>query len=342
MEFVSGIELARRFYAEAIRPLLDRAFPGLPHATALIGPGSEILGFDTARSTDHDWGPRAQLFCSPTDLKRHGPELEGLLAGLPDTFAGWPRERPVEVTEVGDWCRARLAFDPRDGITVADWLATPTQLLAEATGGAVFHDDLGSLTAVRDSLRWYPDDVWRYVLAAQWARIGEEEPFVGRCAETGDELGSAVLAARLARDVMRLCLLMARRYPPYSKWLGTAFARLPGVEPIRQALTGALAAGWHNREDLLCTAYEAVAGWHNALGLTAPVDPSVRQFHDRPFLVLDAFRFAEALQATITDRALRTAPLVGAVDQFADNTAVLSHPQRAHSLTVLTQPPVLT
>jgi hypothetical protein len=354
MEFVSGVELARRFYAEAIRPLLDRAFPGLPHAAALIGPGSEILGFDTARSTDHDWEPRAQLFCSPTDLRRHGPELEALLAGLPDTFGGWPRERPVEVTEVGDWCRARLGFDPlasgplaldplasdpRDGIPVADWLATPTQLLAEATGGAVFHDDLGSLTAVRESLRWYPDDVGRYVLAAQWARIGEEEPFVGRCAETGDELGSAILAARLARDVMRLCLLMARRYPPYSKWLGTAFARLPGIEPIRQALTGALAAGWPKREDLLCTAYEAVASWHNALGLTAPVDPSVRPFHDRPFLVLDAFRFAEALQATITDPALRTAPLVGAVDQFADNTAVLSHPQRAHSLTVLTQLP---
>ncbi|HWD74857.1 MAG TPA: DUF4037 domain-containing protein, partial [Solirubrobacteraceae bacterium] len=47
----------------------------------------------------------------------------------------------------------------------------------------------------------------------------------GRCAEAGDELGSAVVTARLARDLMRLCLLMRRRYPPYSKWLGTAFAR---------------------------------------------------------------------------------------------------------------------
>lgn len=35
--------------------------------------------------------------------------------------------------------------------------------------------------------------------------------------------GSAVITARLARDLMRLCLLMDRRYPPYSKWLGTAF-----------------------------------------------------------------------------------------------------------------------
>jgi hypothetical protein len=30
-----------------VRPLMDRHYPGLPHAAALIGPGSEVLGFDT-------------------------------------------------------------------------------------------------------------------------------------------------------------------------------------------------------------------------------------------------------------------------------------------------------
>ena len=62
--------------------------------------------------------------------------------------------------------------------------------------------------------------MWRYVLACQWKRISQEEAFVGRCGEVGDELGSAVVAARLIRDVMRLVLLIERRYPPYSKWLG--------------------------------------------------------------------------------------------------------------------------
>ena len=66
------------------------------------------------------------------------------------------------------------------------------------------------------------------MLACQWSRIAEEEAFPGRCAEAGDELGSAVVTARLARDLMGLWLLMSRRYPPYSKWLGSAFARVPG------------------------------------------------------------------------------------------------------------------
>jgi hypothetical protein len=36
-----------------------------------------------------------------------------------------------------------------------------------------------------------------------------------------------VVTARLARGLMRLALLAERRYPPSSKWLGTAFVRTP-------------------------------------------------------------------------------------------------------------------
>jgi hypothetical protein len=63
-------------------------------------------------------------------------------------------------------------------------------------------------------------------------------------------------------------------------------------------------------------AYESMAVRHNALGLTAPVNPRVRPFHDRPFRVLDAGRFADALTAGITDPELRGRPRTGAIDQF--------------------------
>lgn len=122
---------------------------------------------------------------------------------------------------------------------MADWLATPTQTLLEVVAGAVFHDDFG-LADVRSALAWYPDDVWRYVLACQWSRIAEEEAFVGRTAEVGDALGSSVVAARLVRDLMRLCLLMHRRYPPYSKWLGSAFASLPCASELTPLFARAL------------------------------------------------------------------------------------------------------
>jgi Domain of unknown function (DUF4037) len=45
----------------------------------------------------------------------------------------------------------------------------------------------------------YPEPVWRWLLGCQWRRLAQEEPFVQRTAEVGDELGSGVIAARLAR-----------------------------------------------------------------------------------------------------------------------------------------------
>ena len=134
--FIPGLRLAGEFYADAVRPLLDQEFPGLGHAAALLGPGSEVLGFDTERSTDHDWGPRLQLFLGADDAERlAGPITEMLAGRLPAAFRGYPvafeatgepgegaRHR-VEVTGLGRWLTGRLGFDPRRGVTAPDWLA---------------------------------------------------------------------------------------------------------------------------------------------------------------------------------------------------------------------------
>jgi len=352
--FVPGVELSRRLYHDAVHPLLSRHFPGLAHSAALIGAGSEVLGFDTERSTDHDWGPRLQLLLTADDLAEHGNRISELLAEqLPTTIAGYPTnlvpigdhgtrhmehttgrvQHGVVVAELGDWLTGHLGFNPLIEITTRDWLASSTQALAEVTAGAVHHDGLARLHHVRRALAWYPDDLWRYVLACQWQRISQEEPFVGRCGEVGDELGSAVIAARLVRDLMRLSLLINRTYPPYSKWLGSAFARLPCAGRLGNALTAAMtASNWHDRERHLGTAYETVANLHNDLELTAPVDPRVRLFHNRPFRVLHAERFTQALISSIDDPAVRALPLTGAIDQFIDSTDALTHRTRSRAL----------
>ena len=330
--FVPGLELALLFHTEVVAPLLRPALDGMPYSAALIGAGSEVQGYDTVRSTDHAWGPRLQLFLGDDDFRARAEGLDALLArelprefrGYPVRFAypfGTPDRHWVHLCDVRHYFSQPLGEDPADGLSVSAWLTTPTQLLRELTGGAVFHDGTGLLEPYRRQLAWYPDDVWRHVLAAQWKRLSQEEPFVGRCGEVGDDLGSAVVAARQVRDLMKLCLLMHKVYPPYSKWLGTAFAALDCAAELTPLLTGALAArSWRERERFLSPAYEFAAGLHNRLSLTAPLDPKVRRFHDRPFLVLDGFRFTDALVATITDPAVRALPQVGAYDQYVDNT----------------------
>jgi hypothetical protein len=358
MEFVPGIEVSRSLYEEVVGPVLRERFAGLRHAAGLLDGGSEVLGFDTARSTDHDWGARLQVFLADADADPATVEAVVAVIGgaLPATVRGVPARfgladdtrlgvadpaglrHDVAVVPVGAWLRGHLGFDPRAGVTVDDWLATPAQLLAVVTGGALFHDGLGDLTAVRAALAWPPDDVWRHLLAAQWTRIGQEEPFVGRCGEVGDDLGSAVIAARLARDHMRLALLLRRRYPPYAKWFGSAFARLAADDAGVAGVAGALAAAvgadaWPERERHLVDAGVALGALTNAAGLAAPVDPTPRPFHDRPFTVVDAERFAVALRESIADPALRALPPTGAIDQWVDSTDVLSRVGRARGAT---------
>ena len=332
-EFVPGLQLARRFYATVVRPLLEEQFPRVPYAAALLGAGSEVAGFDSPRSTDHDWGPRLQIFLADDDADGHARALTAMLASrLPESFRGYPVAFPVtrgpgtvrhrvQVTALGTWLTSHLGFDPRHAVTLLDWLATPAQRLAEFTTGEVFHDGPGELSRARDTMAWYPRDVWLYLLACQWQRIEQEEAFPGRCAEAGDDLGSALVTARLARDLMRLCLLMHQRYPPYSKWLGTAFARLPGTGGLTASLKAALSAGsWPAREPHLREAYETVAALHNQSGLTPPLNTGTRPFYDRPYQVIEAGRFTAALREAITDPQVRRLPATGAIDQFIDST----------------------
>jgi hypothetical protein len=267
--FVSGLELSRSFYSEDVAPIVG----SVPHAAALLGWGSDVLGFDTSRSTDHGWGPRVQVFVAADQI---APLRDAVETRLPDEFRGLPTrfgwdEVPVthhvEIAALGDWVRGRLGFDPSAGIAARDWLTTPQQILLELTSGAVFHDDSGELTAARDALSWYPDQVWLWLLACQWRRIEQEEAFVGRTAEVGDDLGSRVVAARLVRDLVRLSFLLERRYAPYSKWLGSAFAKLDAHKEIGRALEDVLGAkDYEQREAGLVTAVEALARRHNALG----------------------------------------------------------------------------
>jgi hypothetical protein len=350
--FTPGLELNRAYHKEAVRPILEDLTPNLAYSAALIGYGSDVLGYDTAISTDHEWGPRLLLFLAEPDSAARANEItERLSAALPPTFRGYSTsftahdpegvrlmalgapgavKHHVDIHSVQGFFTCELGVNPDARLSAMDWLLMPQQRLLGVTSGEVFHDGLHALVPLREKLDFYPHDVWLYLLAAQWTRISQEEAFVGRCGDLGDDLGSQVVAARLARDLMRLCFLMERRYAPYSKWLGAAFARLecaPRLEPVLQGVFSA--SDWREREQWLAASYEIVAAMHNALDLTPPLGTGVSPYYGRPYQTLYARRFAEALVATITDPAVRgiigRAGLIGSIDQVADSVDLLTH-----------------
>jgi hypothetical protein len=349
--FLKGLDLSELYYREAIRPILEASFPGLPHSAALLGPGSDVLGFDTPQSMDHDWGMRLMLFLSEADHPVYRERIDqALRAALPRQFHGYPVDmalryssRAEDQESAGDESRhcvliptvrgffdKILHADPSGELRPAEWLTFSEQHLRSLTQGRVFHDGLGQLAPIRARLAYYPPDLWLYLLAAQWQRIGQEEHFMGRCGQAGDDLGSRLVAGRLVKDIMRLCFLIERQYAPYIKWFGTAFAQLPCAGDLLPELEGALEANtWQARETHLSAAYEMIAAMHNRLGVTPPLSIQVRPFFDRPFQVIDAGRFTEALRAAITDpRVLALPAHLGSVDQYVDSTDALNYSEQ--------------
>ncbi|MBU6451081.1 MAG: DUF4037 domain-containing protein [Cyanobacteria bacterium REEB67] len=140
------------------------------------------------------------------------------------------------------------------------------------------------------------------MLAAGWTRIEQEQHLMGRAGFVGDEIGSAVIGARLVRDIMRLCFLMEKRYAPYPKWFGTAFQKLHCAPLISKNLESSLAAiSWEVRQQCLKPAYETIARMHNKLHITDPLNETTRSFHERQFIVMSMGAFSEAILQKIED-----------------------------------------
>ena len=360
VQFIPGVQLNGRFYREAVAPIFAAALPELRYSAALIGYGSDVLGFDSERSTDHEWGPRLVIFLGDDDHRALANRLTELLAAeLPTEFCGYstnfsePDENRVRWMVPGSQARCLSISERYISSRAATRLSSLIKSCRVSTGcscirarcwklrvARFYHDGLHELVPLRQRLQWYPHEVWLFMLASQWIRVGQEEAFPSRCGEAGDELGSRINAARMVRDVMRLCLLMERRYAPYSKWLGTAFSRLNCAHELEPVLRGALVEEtWQGRERYLCAAYEIVARMHNEMGLFAELKTSTMSFHERPYRVLGAGRFAKAVSDAIRDEQLRkiyaTVGPIGSIDQFGDSTNLLKRSDLRARLRVL-------
>lgn len=346
--FIPGLKLSELFYTEAAKPILETFFPQIPHSAALIGWGSEVLGYDDAQSSDHHWGPRFLLFLSPEHHQEYKSAIgKALSDNLPHRFRGYatnfgdPDEVGVRLpkeTEVGpvnhmivietieSFFGWYLGCNPYQSLTVPDWLSFSEHKLLAVTSGQVFHDGLGELEEIRRKFQYYPRDVWLYQLAAQWIKIFEEREFVSRCGDVGDELGSMVIAGRQVKNLMRLCFLIEQKYAPYSKWFGTAFSNLqcgPELSPIFRDVL--LSVTWKEREGHLARAYAVIARLHNALQITRPIPEEVSPYFSRPYWVIDAPNLVADIVSSFSDDEVKAIKhLLGSVNQFVDSTNEVS------------------
>ena len=245
---MKGLELAKAFYEEFGRKMLEENFPDKVNeiAVGLCGEGSECLGYDDDVSKDHDFDAGFCLFITEKAEKEYGFKLERAYAKLPREFMGVTRSLipPAGATRKGvividDFYRNILGANSAPD-TNERWLYTPTYALRAAVSGEVFRDDLGEFSKIRNILNnFYPEDIRRKKIAAHAAIAHQAGVYnYPRLVERG-ETGAAQLAIfEFVKHAISIVYLLNKVYEPFYKWAYRGMRDLPLLSDLEFALTG--------------------------------------------------------------------------------------------------------
>ena len=282
-----------------------------------------MLGFDTERSTDHGCGST-----SPCVRHRQAGGAAGAGADRRRDPAALPRvAHSIRMGRITprSWVEVftstvvaeHLGCDPRPRRPRRNRSCFPGELLLEVVGDGLFHDDVEFTHVVARSTCVVPDDVWLWLLACQWQRIGQEERrrthrggrgrarVVGARGTTRPRSDAAVLPDRAP---IRAVLEVVRHH------VSTSTRRVKSVRcsrpaswvgPTKRSLTGTTLSGVIrvSRAHLAALLWTAVSGdLRRAVRGHVPrrvEDPWLRSLpahrRDRPVVRLDRCALAPAI-----------------------------------------------
>ena len=249
---MKGLELAEKYYVNCGKEMLAHFPEVLPYlAIGLAGSGSECYGYDDETSRDHDFEPGFCIFLPGEDVvdRRTAFQLERAYAKLPKEFMGVERAAldPVGgsrhgVIRMEEFFQAKTG-SPDGALSLEQWFSVPEYSLLEATNGAVFADPYGQFTAIRERLKYLPEDVRRKKLAGRLLLMGQAGQYnYGRCMARG-ETGAAQLAVfEFVQSAIHAIYLLNRVYMPYYKWIFRGLRDLPRLSTLAEPLEGLISS----------------------------------------------------------------------------------------------------
>lgn len=240
---MQGLELARSFYDEFGRGLLEAVPQAAPFTAAgLFGSGSECFGFDDEVSRDHDFEPGFMLLLPSEEVvdRRTAFLLERAYAKLPKEFMGMKRSlvSPVGGARHGV-IRTADFFKEKTGsvdgnLSIEEWLRIPEASLAEAVNGKVFHDPYGEVTAIRERLKVYPEDVRLKKLAGNLLMMAQSGQYnYTRCLKHGESGAAQLAVMEFVKSTLNVIFLLNKTYQPYYKWSFRALRALGKADNVQ-------------------------------------------------------------------------------------------------------------
>ena len=217
----TGLELGREL-AHQVAQDIELNLPDLaPYmCLALVGTGSECLGFDDAISEDHDFTKRCQLFL-PADIYETNKEH------LQSYFKNYAYGT-VQVECISEFYR-RYTLYPEGPQCEKEFRRVPQDLLCTATNGEVFLDNFGSFTHIRQRLlAYYPEDIRLRKIAYELNQLAQSGQYnLPRMLQRGDTIAASLALHQFVHHYMLLVHLFNKSYAPFYKWLYRHSCTLP-------------------------------------------------------------------------------------------------------------------
>lgn len=296
-KFTNNAERCRTFYERYGAPMIHEKFPEYERriAVGLVGEGSDCFGFDDDISADHDYGIGFCMWLLDTDYEKTGELLQSEYQKLVLEYGtefyarngggknmNTQADRFIDsrrgVFRIKDFYRNILGIDfdiTESAISENGWLGIADDKLATAINGAVFRDDEGTFTSVRNMLKgYYPEKVWRLKLAEELHIFSQSGQYnYARMMARKDYVTANICVAQAVRSAMSIVYILNRSYAPYYKWMRRGMDGLrilSGIAPIldeisvtenqMQAWEGASYNPYEvNRRDRISASFEAVA-----------------------------------------------------------------------------------
>lgn len=262
-QWKNNLESCQEFYEQYGKMMIHEHFPEYENriAVGLVGEGSDCFGFDDIISTDHDYAIGFCMWLTERDYGDIGMELQKRYEQLLLNYKKQVGQGPLDISDsssdyVDEECN--LFLDQRRGVFSIndfcnrilgvhlnyeknyniDYFAISEEKLATLTNGAIFCDELGIFSAVREKLqKYYPDKVWRMRLAQSLHEFAQyAQSNYSRMMARKDYVTAKVCIGKAVESAMDIVYLLNRTYAPYYKWKKKGILKLSKLQSVAALL----------------------------------------------------------------------------------------------------------
>ncbi|CAM3086152.1 DUF4037 domain-containing protein [Streptobacillus ratti] len=200
---------------------------------ALIGEGSEVIGYDDEYSKDHDYTFMPTIFLNDKDYEKYHKELEDILLSLPQEFLGIKHVNNDVVNErrgikkISDYLYRFIGKENTD-LTIEDYRKIPEHSLFSLTSGEIFFAGNEEFTDMLSVLKYYPNVIRENKIATVCTRIAQSGQYnYLRLMKREDKIASNMSKSIFIENVIHLVYLLNSKYMPFYKWSARGLRDLP-------------------------------------------------------------------------------------------------------------------